>query len=213
MQAILLPPEQNTLRNKVHIGNPTKSLTSWSIDKPWQTQRKIIANHGQLIEKIISLGEITKLPSTFHHFEPCLCSCNCLGQGIPCGLHDHLERFHRARDSMMDLMGSMITITLQGINISHLGKRKIFKMPFLGDMFVSWRVCVLVVGFNPSEKYGHQIGPFHQGWKQKIFETTTYCCLMCFSDVLSVASLSIVTTVIVIHIITYFDCEIWIDSE
>ena len=31
--------------------------------------------------------------------------------------------------------------TLQGINISHLGKRKIiFKMPFFGDMLVSWRV-------------------------------------------------------------------------
>ena len=33
--------------------------------------------------------------------------------------------------------------TLQGINISHLGKRKIiFKMPFLGDMLVPWRVCL-----------------------------------------------------------------------
>ena len=31
--------------------------------------------------------------------------------------------------------------TLQGINISHLGKRKIiFKMPFLGDMLVPWKV-------------------------------------------------------------------------
>ena len=31
--------------------------------------------------------------------------------------------------------------TLQGINISHLGKRKIiFKMPFLRDMLVPWRV-------------------------------------------------------------------------
>ena len=31
--------------------------------------------------------------------------------------------------------------TLQGTNISHLGKRKIiFKMPFLGDMLVPWRV-------------------------------------------------------------------------
>ena len=31
--------------------------------------------------------------------------------------------------------------TLQGINISHIGKRKIiFKMPFLGDMLVPWRV-------------------------------------------------------------------------
>ena len=34
--------------------------------------------------------------------------------------------------------------TLQGINISHLGKRKIiFKMPFLGDMLVPWRVYYL----------------------------------------------------------------------
>ena len=33
--------------------------------------------------------------------------------------------------------------TLQGINISHLGKRKIiFKMPFLGDMLVPRRVLV-----------------------------------------------------------------------
>ena len=33
--------------------------------------------------------------------------------------------------------------TLQGINISHLGKRKIiFKMPFWGDMLVSWRVAI-----------------------------------------------------------------------
>ena len=31
--------------------------------------------------------------------------------------------------------------TLQEINISHLGKRKIiFKMPFLGDMLIPWRV-------------------------------------------------------------------------
>ena len=31
--------------------------------------------------------------------------------------------------------------TLQGINISHLGKRKIvFKMQFLGDMLIPWRV-------------------------------------------------------------------------
>ena len=31
--------------------------------------------------------------------------------------------------------------TLQGINTSHLGKRKIiFKMPFFGDMLVPWRV-------------------------------------------------------------------------
>ena len=35
--------------------------------------------------------------------------------------------------------------TLQGINISHLGKRKIiFKMPFSGDMLVSWRVYIIL---------------------------------------------------------------------
>ena len=39
----------------------------------------------------------------------------------------------------------LILITLQGVNISHLGKRKIiFKMPFLGDMLVPWRVGILL---------------------------------------------------------------------
>ena len=36
---------------------------------------------------------------------------------------------------------TQIIHTLQGINISHLGKRKIiFNMPFWGDMLVPWRV-------------------------------------------------------------------------
>jgi len=36
---------------------------------------------------------------------------------------------------------NLIWITLQGTNISHLGKRKIiFKMPFWGDMLVPRRV-------------------------------------------------------------------------
>ena len=36
--------------------------------------------------------------------------------------------------------------TLQGTNISHLGKRKIiFKIPFLGDMLIPWRVILLMV--------------------------------------------------------------------
>ena len=36
------------------------------------------------------------------------------------------------------------TVTLQGTNISHLGKRKIiFKMPFLEDMLVPWRVYII----------------------------------------------------------------------
>jgi len=37
----------------------------------------------------------------------------------------------------------------QGINISHLGKRKIiFKMPFLGDMLVPWRVHLPAIDFS-----------------------------------------------------------------
>ena len=37
----------------------------------------------------------------------------------------------------------LVSVTLQGINISHIGKRKIiFKMPFLGDMLVPWSVYI-----------------------------------------------------------------------
>ena len=44
-----------------------------------------------------------------------------------------------------------IKLTLQGINISHLGKRKIiFKMPFLGDMLVSRRVSMLIFPNSPN---------------------------------------------------------------
>ena len=40
---------------------------------------------------------------------------------------------------------NMNITTLQGINISHLGKRNIiFKMPFLGDMLVPWRVHIYI---------------------------------------------------------------------
>ena len=57
--------------------------------------------------------------------------------------------------------------TLQGINISHLGKRKIiFKMPFFGDMLVSWRVCSL--GFLSFPSFSSfEIHPFRldsPGW-------------------------------------------------
>ena len=41
--------------------------------------------------------------------------------------------------------------TLQEINISHLGKRKIiFKMPFLGDMLVPWRVHPMCLALKVS---------------------------------------------------------------
>ena len=46
-----------------------------------------------------------------------------------------------------------IGLTLQGINISQLGKRKIIvKMPFLGDMLVPWRVSFYTETMN-----NHQI--------------------------------------------------------
>ena len=42
----------------------------------------------------------------------------------------------------------LVPITLQGTNISHLGKRKIiFKIPFLGDMLVPRRVRLFKVMF------------------------------------------------------------------
>ena len=41
--------------------------------------------------------------------------------------------------------------TLQGTNISHLGKRKIiFKMPFLGERLVPWRVAPVAQWSNAS---------------------------------------------------------------
>ena len=57
--------------------------------------------------------------------------------------------------------------TLQGIHISHLGKRKIiFKMAFFGDMLVSWRVamklkCGIGMFFSQEELANSQktLGP------------------------------------------------------
>ena len=48
---------------------------------------------------------------------------------------------HFMSQSWKKLIQQNERFTLQGINISHLAKRKImFKMPCLGDMLVSWRV-------------------------------------------------------------------------
>jgi len=48
-------------------------------------------------------------------------------------------------------LGKCYPLTFQGINISHLGKRKIiFKMPFWGDMLVPRRVHVWVFVFVAS---------------------------------------------------------------
>ena len=47
-----------------------------------------------------------------------------------------------------------IEATLQGTNISHLGKRKIiFKIQFLGDMLVPWRVSFRTMLTRSSLKW------------------------------------------------------------
>ena len=53
--------------------------------------------------------------------------------------------------SMWNFVRFLRCATLQGINISHLRKRKIiFKMPFLGDMLVPWRVVLRNQDSEPS---------------------------------------------------------------
>ena len=57
---------------------------------------------------------------------------------------EHLSNIWRTPSSMCLACNEMMIHTLQGTNISHLGKRNIiFKMPFLGDMLVPWRVWLL----------------------------------------------------------------------
>ena len=61
-------------------------------------------------------------------------------------LRDYL---HRRQILVVYLQDVFNLHTLQIINISHLGKRKIiFKMPFWGDMLVPWRVYLKLVGFR-----------------------------------------------------------------
>ena len=58
-----------------------------------------------------------------------------ISRGFPAPLY-----LHHLNEGIRIVIG-VIVVTLQGINISHLGKRKIiFKMQFLGDMLVPWRV-------------------------------------------------------------------------
>ena len=56
-----------------------------------------------------------------------------------------------------------LSCTLQGINISHLGKRKIiFKMPFCGDMLVSWRVSFGVYHVQTLVKHWDEISDWNE---------------------------------------------------
>ena len=72
--------------------------------------------------------------------------------------HGNLRSFQGSGYPFNNLNITSNNDTLQGTNISHLGNRKIiFKMPFLGDMLVPWRVVILVL-ISWIEK-GNQ--PFH----------------------------------------------------
>ena len=77
--------------------------------------------------------------------------------------------------------------TLQGINISHLGKRKIiFKMPFLGDMLIPWRVY----SFSLENQWHvlklrirQPIIYFGGGWARRgIFPGASMCVCVCAID-------------------------------
>ena len=69
------------------------------------------------------------------------CSKHCVCQAqnwITSRLRSKLNREHWRKSLIFHIRQWH---TLHGTNISHLGKRKIiFKMPFLGDMLVPWRV-------------------------------------------------------------------------
>ena len=65
--------------------------------------------------------------------------------------------------SLLNLYIRKIRSTLQGINISHLGKRKIiFKMPFLGDMLVPWRVTSKFENRHVCSKKKNKAPHFHR---------------------------------------------------
>ena len=95
--------------------------------------------------------------------------------------------------------------TLQGINISHLGKRKIIvKMPFLGDMLVPWRVgflssqianCetawsfdtadVLFCFFRRNSSCPHEVGRLQDAQPQVFFSGVNKSCCIFFWKVWS----------------------------
>ena len=71
-------------------------------------------------------------------------------------LHSYYFRMGLEPLILFDMGGVWILrVALQGINISHIGKRKIiFKMPFLRDMLVPWRVRYEYRTLGWSSKHG-----------------------------------------------------------
>ena len=99
----------------------------------------------------ISFHPSINLLRTFHRFHRPLVLLNFDATGIQGNLQvtfltSQVLRFRQLagwRNSpRLVILGIWKRNTIQGTNISHLGKRKIiFKMPCLGDMLVAWRVC------------------------------------------------------------------------
>ena len=68
------------------------------------------------------------------------------------------------------IIGSFFRCFNQGTNISHLGKRKIiFKMPFLGDMLVPWRVYL--ENNSPFLAPNHSVVDKTYGKKRTVFSS------------------------------------------
>ena len=73
--------------------------------------------------------------------------------------------FKKQNTSKTAQTGQSTSYTLQGINISHLGKRKlIFKMPFLGYMLIPWRVNIIFAKIPIA---------FHQITRHPLFQQTS----------------------------------------
>ena len=95
------------------------------------------ANHGDFID-------LSQHINCFNRFLSPWSSCRSSTKE-----HGHIDTPEKASSTVYVRVRILYTqiyvYTLQGINISHLGKRKmIFKMPFLGDMLVSWRVHIYI---------------------------------------------------------------------
>ena len=103
---------------------------------------------GMLLKKKPPLpGSLTaSLPLKMYGLSPPGKEISSSNHWISRGIHPQKTKMTMEKTSptiTKDVINFPIKNTLQGINISHLGNRKIiFKMPFLGDMLVPWRVTV-----------------------------------------------------------------------
>ena len=99
----------------------------------WKS-RFLLGNHHFQVSMLIFGGCIVKkCQATSYWLGP---GCEWKPCQAPSGMRQACSTVKRKGGKRNNRSG-----TLQGINISHFGKRKIiFKMPFFGDMLIPWRV-------------------------------------------------------------------------